>query len=136
MALSDGIRSALRRHAGLGMNAHLFRHAIAKTAVEADPGAYLAVQKKNFTALELGRHLFRTERQLAAHDPGRRDQDAPPVTFDLPKILLPWFERYLAFVRPRYFLWHRNRRGCALGRMASCAIPTSTTSTTAMKRRS
>jgi integrase len=44
-ALSNGICSAVRRHAGLEMNPHLFRHAIAKIAVEADPGAYLAVSR-------------------------------------------------------------------------------------------
>lgn len=44
-ALSDGIGKALRERAGLEMNLHLFRHAIAKIAVEADPGAYLAVSR-------------------------------------------------------------------------------------------
>jgi integrase len=33
------------RRAGLEMNPHLFRHAVAKIAVEADPGAYLAVSR-------------------------------------------------------------------------------------------
>jgi integrase len=43
-AMSDAIRRGMRR-AGLEMNPHLFRHAIAKIAVEADPGAYLAVSR-------------------------------------------------------------------------------------------
>jgi integrase len=43
-ALSDGIRRGMHR-AGLEMNPHLFRHAIAKMTVEADPGAYLAVSR-------------------------------------------------------------------------------------------
>jgi len=43
-ALSDGIRRGMMR-AGLEMNPHLFRHAIAKIAVEADPGAYLPVSR-------------------------------------------------------------------------------------------
>jgi integrase len=43
-ALSDAIRRGMRR-AGLEMNPHLFRHTIAKIAVEADPGAYLAVSR-------------------------------------------------------------------------------------------
>ena len=30
---------------GLEMNAHLFRHAIAKVATDAEPGAYLAVSR-------------------------------------------------------------------------------------------
>jgi integrase len=41
-AMADAICRGMRR-AGLEMNPHLFRHAIAKLAVEADPGAYLAV---------------------------------------------------------------------------------------------
>jgi integrase len=43
-ALSDAIRRGMRR-AGLEMNPHLFRHAIAKIATDADPGAYLAVSR-------------------------------------------------------------------------------------------
>lgn len=43
-AMADAIRRGMRR-AGLEMNPHLFRHAIAKIAVEADPGAYLAVSR-------------------------------------------------------------------------------------------
>jgi len=43
-AMADAIRRGMRR-AGLAMNPHLFRHAIAKIAVEADPGAYLAVSR-------------------------------------------------------------------------------------------
>ncbi|KLK92653.1 hypothetical protein AA309_13270 [Microvirga vignae] len=43
-AMSDAIRGSMRQ-AGLEMNPHLFRHAIAKIAVEADPGAYLAVSR-------------------------------------------------------------------------------------------
>jgi integrase len=33
------------RRAGLEMNPHLFRHAIAKIVTDADPGAYLAVSR-------------------------------------------------------------------------------------------
>jgi integrase len=43
-AMADAIRRGMRR-AGLEMNPHLFRHAIAKIAVEADPGAYLPVSR-------------------------------------------------------------------------------------------
>ena len=43
-AMSDAIRRGMRR-AGLEMNPHLFRHAIAKIAIEADPGAYLPVSR-------------------------------------------------------------------------------------------
>jgi integrase len=43
-AMADAIRRGMRR-AGLEMNPHLFRHAIAKIAVEADPGANLAVSR-------------------------------------------------------------------------------------------
>ncbi|SCY92430.1 tyrosine-type recombinase/integrase [Microvirga guangxiensis] len=43
-AMADAIRRGMRQ-TGLEMNPHLFRHAIAKIAVEADPGAYLAVSR-------------------------------------------------------------------------------------------
>lgn len=43
-ALSDAIRRGMRR-AGLEMNPHLFRHAIAKIVTDADPGAYLPVSR-------------------------------------------------------------------------------------------
>ncbi|MBM1174710.1 tyrosine-type recombinase/integrase [Microvirga arabica] len=43
-AMADAIRRGMCR-AGLEMNPHLFRHAIAKITVEADPGAYLAVSR-------------------------------------------------------------------------------------------
>jgi integrase len=44
-ALSMAICGALHQRAGLEMNVHLFRHAIAKIAVERDPGAYLSVSR-------------------------------------------------------------------------------------------
>jgi integrase len=44
-SLAGAIYKAMRNRAGLEMNPHLFRHAIAKIAVEADPGAYLAVSR-------------------------------------------------------------------------------------------
>lgn len=44
-AMYDAIRTTARRQAGLEMNPHLFRHATAKIAVEADPGAYLSVSR-------------------------------------------------------------------------------------------
>ena len=44
-ALREGITAALRRETGLIMNPHLFRHAIAKIAVEEDSGAYHAVSR-------------------------------------------------------------------------------------------
>jgi integrase len=44
-ALSNAIAGSLRQRAGLEMNPHLFRHVLAKMAVEADPGAYLAVSR-------------------------------------------------------------------------------------------
>lgn len=43
-AMSDAIRRGMRR-AGLEVNPHLFRHAIAKITTDADPGAYLAVSR-------------------------------------------------------------------------------------------
>jgi integrase len=44
--MSSDIRSALRRRAGLVMNPHLFRHAIAKIVVERDPGLYLVMSRQ------------------------------------------------------------------------------------------
>jgi len=44
-SLAGAIHRIMRQKAGLEMNPHLFRHAIAKIAVEADPGAYLAVSR-------------------------------------------------------------------------------------------
>ena len=43
--MSKAICEALRDRAGLEMNVHLFRHAIAKIAVERDPGAYFSVSR-------------------------------------------------------------------------------------------
>lgn len=43
-AIYEAIRTTTQQ-AGLEMNPHLFRHAIAKIAVEADPGAYLSVSR-------------------------------------------------------------------------------------------
>lgn len=43
-AMADAIRRGMRR-AGLEMNPHLFRHAIAKIVTDADPGAYLPVSR-------------------------------------------------------------------------------------------
>ncbi|MGF9763252.1 site-specific integrase [Microvirga sp. 0TCS3.31] len=43
-AMSYAIRRGMRR-AGLEVNPHLFRHAIAKITTDADPGAYLAVSR-------------------------------------------------------------------------------------------
>jgi integrase len=44
--MSSDIQSALRRRAGLVMNPHLFRHAIAKIVVERDPGLYLVMSRQ------------------------------------------------------------------------------------------
>ena len=44
-SMSKAICEAIRDRAGLEMNVHLFRHAIAKIAVERDPGAYLSVSR-------------------------------------------------------------------------------------------
>jgi integrase len=85
-AMADAIRRGMHR-AGLEMNPHLFRHAIAKIAVEADPGAYLAVsQVLGHTTLDTtmghylgteskaaGRHVDRLLNETKAKAPkGRR----------------------------------------------------------------
>lgn len=43
--IADGLMEALRKRAGLKMNPHLFRHAIAKIVVERDPGMALAISR-------------------------------------------------------------------------------------------
>jgi integrase len=67
-ALRDGIVQALHREAGLVMHPHLFRHAIAKIAVERDPGAYLAVSRMlGHTTLDTTMaHYLGTEGKAAA----------------------------------------------------------------------
>ena len=63
-----GISEAFRRDTGLALNPHLIRHAIAKIAVERDPGAYLAVSRVlGHTTLDttLG-HYLGTETKAAA----------------------------------------------------------------------
>jgi integrase len=44
-AIYEATCGAARKPAGLDINPHLFRHAIAKIAVERDPGAVLAVSR-------------------------------------------------------------------------------------------
>lgn len=44
-AMALGIKHALKKRAGLVMNPHLFRHAIAKIVVERNPDAYVAVSQ-------------------------------------------------------------------------------------------
>ncbi len=44
-SMYEAIRSAAGKHAGLVMNPHLFRHALAKIVVERDPAAEYAVQR-------------------------------------------------------------------------------------------
>ncbi|SCY92412.1 tyrosine-type recombinase/integrase [Microvirga guangxiensis] len=64
--------------------------------------ALLAVRPlrvKNFSALELGRHLNSTDRGWLISIPAEETKTRQPVSFELPEPLVPWFERYLAEVR-------------------------------------
>jgi site-specific recombinase XerC len=54
---------------------------------------------KNFSALELGRHLNSTDRGWLISIPADETKTRQPVSFELPELLLPWFERYLSEVR-------------------------------------
>jgi integrase len=44
-AMREGINAALKRHAGLTVSPHLFRHIVAKIAIERDPSLYGAVSR-------------------------------------------------------------------------------------------
>jgi site-specific recombinase XerC len=57
---------------------------------------------KNFSALELGRHLVDLEGGWLITIPAEETKTHQPVSFELPEPLLPWFERYLSAVRPLF----------------------------------
>jgi len=64
--------------------------------------AFLAARPlrvKNFTALELGRHLVQTEEGWLISIPADETKTRQPISFELPESLVPWFERYLSTVR-------------------------------------
>lgn len=44
-AIYEAVRSVAAKHAGLVINPHLFRHALAKIVIERDPGAVSAIQQ-------------------------------------------------------------------------------------------
>jgi site-specific recombinase XerC len=54
---------------------------------------------KNFTSLELGRHVTRTQPNWLISIPAAETKTEQPIAFDLPEMLLPWFEGYLSEVR-------------------------------------
>jgi integrase len=60
------------------------------------------LRKGNFTTLELGRHLTRTEDNWMLAIPAAETKTRQPVSFDLPEPLLPWLNRYLSEVRPLF----------------------------------
>jgi site-specific recombinase XerD len=60
------------------------------------------LRKKNFTALELGRHLIRTEEGWLITIPAEETKTHQPISFEVPEPLIPWFERYLSEVRPQF----------------------------------
>ena len=67
--------------------------------------AFLAARPlrvKNFTTLELGRHINRTENGWHIGIPAGETKTHQPVSFELPELLVPWFERYLSEVRPLF----------------------------------
>ncbi|MBM1174709.1 tyrosine-type recombinase/integrase [Microvirga arabica] len=67
--------------------------------------AFLAsrpLRVKNFTGLELERHLIPTEDNWLLTIPAADTKTRQPVSFDLPEPLLPWFARYLSAVRPLF----------------------------------
>ena len=109
----EWIREACAR-AGLEMNLHLFRHAIAKIAVEGDPGAYLSVSRVlGHTTLDTTMaHYLGTESKAAgrhvdrlAHRGQRQGKDLPPRR---------WQTHALA---------NRKRRVMAMTSSIPCAAP-------------
>ncbi|MBQ0819610.1 tyrosine-type recombinase/integrase [Microvirga sp. HBU67558] len=54
---------------------------------------------KNFSSLELGRHLIPTEGSWLITIPAEETKTRQPISFELPEPLLPWFEHYLSAVR-------------------------------------
>jgi len=60
------------------------------------------LRAKNFSSLELGRHLIPTEGGWLITIPAVETKTHQPVSFDLPEVLLPWFKRYLSAVRPLF----------------------------------
>lgn len=67
-AFREGISSALKKEIGLEMHPHLFRHAVAKIAVERDPGAYLTMSRMmgHTTINTTLAHYLGTETKAAA----------------------------------------------------------------------
>lgn len=64
--------------------------------------AFLAsrpLRVKNFAALELRRHLIKLESGWLITIPAAETKTHQPLDFNLPELLLPWFERYLSEVR-------------------------------------
>jgi site-specific recombinase XerC len=57
---------------------------------------------KNFSALEMGRHLVDLDGGWLIIIPAAETKTHQPVSFELPEPLVPWFERYLAEVRPLF----------------------------------
>jgi integrase/recombinase XerD len=57
---------------------------------------------KNFTALEIGRHMIRTEDRWLITIPAPETKTNADIEFWLPSDLVPWFERYLHEIRPRF----------------------------------
>jgi integrase len=54
---------------------------------------------KNFSALELGRHLVDLEDGWFITIPAEETKSRQPISFELPEPLMLWFERYLGEVR-------------------------------------
>jgi site-specific recombinase XerC len=57
---------------------------------------------KNFSALELGRHLVDLEDGWLITIPSEETKTRQPVSFELPGPLVSWFARYLSMVRPLF----------------------------------
>jgi integrase len=63
--------------------------------------AFAPLRRKNLAALEIGRHLIGDGNDRYIVIPAAETKTRTPIEFALPALLLPYFDVYLAVVRPR-----------------------------------
>jgi integrase/recombinase XerD len=63
--------------------------------------AFLPLRRKNLAALEIDRHLIGEGNNRFLYIPASETKTRTPIEFAIPKLLLPYLDIYLRFVRPR-----------------------------------
>jgi integrase/recombinase XerD len=63
--------------------------------------AFAPIRRKNLAALEIGRHLIGDGNDRYIIIPAAETKTQTPIEFAIPALLLPYFDVYLAVVRPR-----------------------------------